>query len=40
MKESGKPLMVMMGAEEQIIDDPAEAARRIPPHGPRRARPS
>jgi pimeloyl-ACP methyl ester carboxylesterase len=25
MRESGKPLMVMMGAEEQIIDDPAEA---------------
>lgn len=23
MKESGKPLLVMMGAEEQIIDDPA-----------------
>jgi pimeloyl-ACP methyl ester carboxylesterase len=24
MKESGKPLLVIMGAEEQIIDDPAE----------------
>jgi pimeloyl-ACP methyl ester carboxylesterase len=24
MKESGKPLMVLMGAEEQIVDDPAE----------------
>ena len=24
MKESGQPLMVIMGAEEQIIDDPAE----------------
>jgi pimeloyl-ACP methyl ester carboxylesterase len=23
MKESGKPLLVIMGAEEQIIDDPA-----------------
>jgi pimeloyl-ACP methyl ester carboxylesterase len=23
MRESGKPLMVMMGAEEQIVDDPA-----------------
>jgi pimeloyl-ACP methyl ester carboxylesterase len=24
MKESGKPLMVLMGAEEQIVNDPAE----------------
>jgi hypothetical protein len=24
MKETGKPLLVMMGAEEQIIDDPAK----------------
>lgn len=24
MKESGRPLMVIMGAEEQIIDDPAK----------------
>jgi pimeloyl-ACP methyl ester carboxylesterase len=25
MRESGKPLLVMMGAEEQIIDDPAQS---------------
>jgi pimeloyl-ACP methyl ester carboxylesterase len=25
MKESGKPLLVIMGAEEQIVDDPAQA---------------
>ena len=25
MKESGKPLLVIMGAEEQIVDDPAKA---------------
>jgi pimeloyl-ACP methyl ester carboxylesterase len=25
MRETGKPLLVIMGAEEQIIDDPAEA---------------
>jgi pimeloyl-ACP methyl ester carboxylesterase len=25
MKESGKPLLVIMGAEEQIVDEPAEA---------------
>jgi pimeloyl-ACP methyl ester carboxylesterase len=34
MSESGKPLMVLMGAEEQIVDDPAERLaeyRRIVP---------
>ena len=25
MKDSGKPLLVVMGAEEQIVDDPGEA---------------
>jgi pimeloyl-ACP methyl ester carboxylesterase len=34
MRETGKPLLVMMGAEEQIIDDPrqalAEYARDVP----------
>ena len=34
MRETGKPLLVMMGAEEQIVDDPrqalAEYAREVP----------
>lgn len=28
MKETGKPLMVLMGAEEQIVDDPRRALRQ------------
>jgi pimeloyl-ACP methyl ester carboxylesterase len=28
MREAGKPLMVLMGAEEQIVDDPSRALRQ------------
>ena len=29
MRRTGKPLLVIMGAEEQIVDDPPQAPRRI-----------
>ena len=34
MTETGKPLLVMMGAEEQIVDDPAERPWRSTPRVP------